>query len=141
MPGKLLQKLGEVGINNPLFLLDEIDKLGMDHRGDSASALLEVLDPEQNSHFNDHYLEVDYDLSNVMFICTSNSMNIPGHCWIGWKLLVSLVIPKKRSSILPSVTLPQAVQGESSGFFQCDISEQAIREAYPLLHVKQGFGV
>ncbi|TDO99630.1 endopeptidase La [Marinomonas balearica] len=78
MPGKLLQKLAKVKVKNPLFLLDEIDKLGMDHRGDPASALLEVLDPEQNHTFNDHYLEVDYDLSDVMFICTSNSMNIPG---------------------------------------------------------------
>jgi ATP-dependent Lon protease len=77
LPGKLLQKLSKVGVRNPLFLLDEIDKMGMDHRGDPASALLEVLDPEQNHSFNDHYLEVDYDLSDVMFVCTSNSMNIP----------------------------------------------------------------
>ncbi|WP_425428393.1 endopeptidase La [Agarilytica rhodophyticola] len=78
MPGKLVQKMAKVGVKNPLFLLDEIDKMGMDHRGDPASALLEVLDPEQNSTFNDHYLEVDYDLSDVMFVCTSNTMNIPG---------------------------------------------------------------
>ncbi|QLE97593.1 endopeptidase La [Neptunomonas phycophila] len=78
MPGKLIQKMAKVGVRNPLFLLDEIDKMGMDHRGDPSSALLEVLDPEQNSSFNDHYLEVDYDLSDVMFVCTSNSMNIPG---------------------------------------------------------------
>jgi ATP-dependent Lon protease len=78
MPGKLIQKMSKVGVKNPLFLLDEIDKMGMDQRGDPASALLEVLDPEQNSTFNDHYLEVDYDLSDVMFVCTSNSMNIPG---------------------------------------------------------------
>ncbi|MFW5824928.1 MAG: endopeptidase La [Marinobacter sp.] len=77
LPGKLLQKLSKVGVKNPLFLFDEIDKIGMDHRGDPASALLEVLDPEQNNTFNDHYLEVDYDLSDVMFVCTSNSMNIP----------------------------------------------------------------
>lgn len=78
MPGKLLQKLAKVKVKNPLFLLDEIDKMGMDQRGDPASALLEVLDPEQNHTFSDHYLEVDFDLSDVMFICTSNSMNIPG---------------------------------------------------------------
>ncbi|MBU2865265.1 endopeptidase La [Reinekea forsetii] len=78
MPGKVVQKLSKAGVKNPLFLLDEIDKMGMDHRGDPASALLEVLDPEQNHTFNDHYLEVDYDLSDVMFVCTSNSMNIPG---------------------------------------------------------------
>ena len=77
LPGKILQKLAKAGVRNPLFLLDEVDKMGMDHRGDPASALLEVLDPEQNHSFNDHYLEVDYDLSDVMFICTSNSMNIP----------------------------------------------------------------
>jgi len=77
MPGKLLQKMAKAGVRNPLFLLDEIDKMGMDHRGDPASALLEVLDPEQNHQFNDHYLEVDYDLSDVMFVCTSNTMNIP----------------------------------------------------------------
>ncbi|RDB43014.1 endopeptidase La [Halomonas sp. DQ26W] len=78
LPGKMVQRMSKAGVRNPLFLLDEVDKIGMDHRGDPSSALLEVLDPEQNDKFNDHYLELDYDLSDVMFICTANSMNIPG---------------------------------------------------------------
>ena len=77
LPGKVLQKMAKAGVRNPLFLFDEVDKMGMDVRGDPASALLEVLDPEQNHAFNDHYLEVDYDLSDVFFVCTSNSMDIP----------------------------------------------------------------
>jgi len=129
MPGKLLQKLSKVGVKNPLFLFDEIDKMGMDHRGDPASALLEVLDPEQNSNFNDHYLEVDYDLSDVMFICTSNSMNIPAPLLDRMEVIrIPGYTEDEKVNIAQRYLLPK--QRAANGMLEdeCNIEERAIRD-------------
>lgn len=129
MPGKLLQKLSKVGVNNPLFLLDEIDKMGMDHRGDPASALLEVLDPEQNSHFNDHYLEVDYDLSNVMFICTSNSMNIPGPLLDRMEIIrIPGYTEDEKLNIARRYLLPKQLKANGLRDDECDMTDEALRD-------------
>jgi ATP-dependent Lon protease len=129
MPGKLLQKLAKIGVNNPLFLLDEIDKMGMDHRGDPASALLEVLDPEQNHSFNDHYLEVDYDLSNVMFICTSNSMNIPGPLLDRMEIIrIPGYTEEEKLNIAQRYLIPKQFKQNGLRDSECEITESAIRD-------------
>lgn len=129
LPGKLIQKMAKVGVRNPLFLLDEIDKMGMDNRGDPASALLEVLDPEQNSHFSDHYLEVDYDLSDVMFVCTSNSMNIPGPLLDRMEIIrIPGYTEDEKLSIAQRYLIPKQIKANGLKESEIDISESAIRD-------------
>tara|TARA_R110002049_G_scaffold29662_4_gene100958 strand:+ start:3967 stop:6498 length:2532 start_codon:yes stop_codon:yes gene_type:complete len=128
MPGKLLQKLAKVKVKNPLFLLDEIDKLGMDHRGDPASALLEVLDPAQNHTFNDHYLEVDYDLSDVMFVCTSNSMNIPPALLDRMEIIrIPGYTEDEKLNIAKRYLQPKQITDNGLKLKELEITEQAIR--------------
>ena len=129
LPGKLLQKLSKAGVKNPLFLLDEIDKMGMDHRGDPASALLEVLDPEQNKSFNDHYLEVDYDLSEVMFVCTSNTMNIPGPLLDRMEVIrLPGYTEAEKISIASRYLLPKQLQANGLRDKELTVPEETIRD-------------
>ena len=129
LPGKLIQKMAKAGVKNPLFLLDEIDKMGMDNRGDPASALLEVLDPEQNSHFNDHYLEVDYDLSDVMFVCTSNSMNIPGPLLDRMEVIrIPGYTEDEKLGIASRYLIPKQIKANGLKDNEIKISESAIRD-------------
>ena len=129
MPGKIVQKLAKVAVKNPLFLLDEIDKMGMDNRGDPASALLEVLDPEQNNSFNDHYLEVDYDLSDVMFICTSNSMNIPAPLLDRMEVIrIPGYTEDEKVNIAQRYLKPKAMKNSGLSTTELDISEGVIRD-------------
>lgn len=129
LPGKLVQKMSKAAVKNPLFLLDEIDKMGMDHRGDPASALLEVLDPEQNAHFNDHYLEVDYDLSDVMFICTSNTMNIPGPLLDRMEIIrIPGYTEAEKVNIALRYLIPKQKKNNGLKESELEISEAAIRD-------------
>jgi len=129
MPGKVLQSLAKVGTRNPLFLLDEIDKLGTDFRGDPASALLEVLDPEQNSKFADHYVEVDFDLSDVMFVATSNSMNIPSALLDRMEVIrLSGYTEDEKVNIALRYLLPKQFKNNGVKDEELQISEDAVRD-------------
>ncbi|MBB4843538.1 ATP-dependent Lon protease [Paucibacter oligotrophus] len=128
MPGKVLQSLSKVGTRNPLFLLDEIDKLGMDFRGDPSSALLEVLDPEQNHTFGDHYVEVDFDLSDVMFIATSNSMNIPPALLDRMEVIrLSGYTEDEKVNIAQRYLLPKQSKNNGVQDSEMEVTESAIR--------------
>ncbi|HLP97461.1 MAG TPA: endopeptidase La [Sideroxyarcus sp.] len=129
MPGKILQNMSKVGVKNPLFLLDEVDKMGMDFRGDPSSALLEVLDPEQNHTFVDHYVEVEYDLSDVMFVATSNSMNIPAPLLDRMEVIhVSSYTEDEKVNIASRYLLPKAIKNSGLKPEEISISESAIRD-------------
>jgi len=129
MPGKILQSLAKIGVRNPLFLLDEVDKMGADFRGDPSSALLEVLDPEQNHTFSDHYLEVDFDLSDVMFVATSNSYNIPAALLDRMEVIrLSGYTEDEKSSIAQRYLLPKQIKNNGLKEEEITISETAIRD-------------
>lgn len=129
MPGKVLQSLTKVGTRNPLFLLDEIDKLGTDFRGDPSSALLEVLDPEQNNKFGDHYVEVDYDLSDVMFVATSNSMNIPPALLDRMEVIrLSGYTEDEKTHIAMKYLLPKQMKNNGVKDSELKVEEGAIRD-------------
>jgi len=129
LPGKVLQSLTKAGTRNPLFLLDEIDKLGTDFRGDPSSALLEVLDPEQNHTFGDHYVEVDFDLSDVMFVATSNSMNIPPALLDRMEVIrLSGYTEDEKTSIAMRYLLPKQVKNNGVKDDELEVQEQAVRD-------------
>ncbi|WP_066738900.1 endopeptidase La [Cupriavidus sp. D384] len=129
MPGKILQSLSKVGVRNPLFLLDEIDKMGMDFRGDPSSALLEVLDPEQNHTFQDHYIEVDFDLSDVMFVATSNSLNIPPPLLDRMEVIrLSGYTEDEKVNIATRYLLPKQIRNNGLKQGEIEVTEAAIRD-------------
>ena len=129
MPGKVLQSLAKVGVRNPLFLLDEIDKMGADFRGDPSSALLEVLDPEQNHTFSDHYIEVDFDLSDVMFVATSNSYNIPPALLDRMEVIrLSGYTEDEKTSIAQRYLLPKQIKNNGLKEDEISVAESALRD-------------
>jgi len=129
MPGKILQSLSKVGVRNPLFLLDEIDKMGADFRGDPSSALLEVLDPEQNHTFQDHYIEVDFDLSDVMFVATSNSLNIPPPLLDRMEVIrLSGYTEDEKVNIAIRYLLPKQIKNNGLKADEIEVAEGAIRD-------------
>ncbi len=129
MPGKILQNMTKVGVRNPLFLLDEVDKMGMDFRGDPASALLEVLDPEQNHTFVDHYVEVDYDLSDVMFVATANTMNIPPALLDRMEVIrLSGYTEDEKVNIAMRYLLPKQMKNHGLKDAETNVSESAVRD-------------
>ncbi len=129
MPGKIIQNLSRVGVRNPLFLLDEIDKMAMDFRGDPASALLEVLDPEQNNTFADHYMEVEFDLSDTMFVATSNSMNIPGPLLDRMEVIrIPGYTEDEKLNIALKYLIPKQVKENGLKEDEIDIKQSAVRE-------------
>ena len=129
MPGKILQNMTKVGVRNPLFLLDEVDKMGMDFRGDPASALLEVLDPEQNHTFVDHYVEVEYDLSDVMFVATANTLNIPPALLDRMEVIrLSGYTEDEKVNIAQRHLLPKLMKNHGLKAEELDVSESALRD-------------